>query len=81
MKRQFSKTNVVIANTMVFYVYTVTAILAYLGKEPLSDLALGIISIYGTFAMGGYYLLNGFRDVASIKMGSIIAESTKTEKG
>lgn len=61
-KRQFSKCHVVFADALVVFVYLVSAVLSWNGKEPISDVAIAIITAYGAFATGGYFALCGVRD-------------------
>jgi hypothetical protein len=54
----FSKIHVLFADFLVFYVYTMSAALSYLDKQPISDVAIAIITVYGAFSTGGYFAQN-----------------------
>lgn len=69
-KLQFSQLHVVFADALVFYVYTLSAFLAYMGKEPISDVAIAVITVYGAFATGGYFALSGVRDCSINKLSA-----------
>jgi len=73
-KIQFSKLHVLFANALVFYVYSVSAILSVLGKTPISDVAIAIITVYGAFATGGYFAVNAIRDTSLNKHGLRVTE-------
>jgi Kef-type K+ transport system membrane component KefB len=68
-KMQFSKLHVIFADFIVFYVYTLSAVLAYCGREPVSDIAISIVTVYGAFATGGYFAQNCIRDTSLNKHG------------
>jgi hypothetical protein len=57
-KLSFSKIHVIFADFIVFYVYTISAVLSALDKQPISDVAIAIITVYGAFSTGGYFAQN-----------------------
>ena len=77
-KIQFSKFHVVFADLLVLYVYTVSAVLTYYDKAPISDVAIAVISVYGAFATGGYFTLCGVRDCSLNKLNSVLAKGENT---
>lgn len=64
---QFSKLHVIFADFLVLFVYMVSAVLSFLDKQPISDVAIAIITVYGAFATGGYFTLCGVRDCSKNK--------------
>jgi len=61
-KMQFSKLHVIFADFIVFFVYCISAALSFSDKQPVSDVAIAIITVYGAFATGGYFVQNCVRD-------------------
>lgn len=80
-KRQFSKGHVVFADFLVFYVYTVSALLSLGDKQPISDIAIAIITAYGAFATGGYFALNAIRDCSINSVTKCEIEHKSKEDG
>lgn len=68
-KMQFSKLHVIFADFIVFFVYTISAFLSFWDKQPISDIAIAIITVYGAFATGGYFTQNCIRDCSANKHG------------
>lgn len=66
--------HVIFADALVFYVYTIDAILSFLDKVPISDVAIAIITVYGAFATGGYFALCGVRDCSKNKLDGKLKE-------
>lgn len=66
---EFSQKHVLFANFLVFYVVTLSAILAFLDKIPISDVTIQVIATYGGFATGGYFALCGWRHHSKNKHG------------
>lgn len=79
-KIQFSKLHVIFADFIVFFVYCVSAVLSFLEKQPISDVAIAIITVYGAFATGGYFALCGVRDCSLNKLEAIKYNSTEVEE-
>jgi len=61
-RRQFSKMHVVFANILVSAVWLSNITLIVRGFEPISELAVTIVTVYGAFATGGYFALCAVRD-------------------
>lgn len=79
-KRQFSKMHVVFADLIVLYVYTISAILSFLDKQPISDVAIAIITVYGAFATGGYFTLCAIRDTSLNKLKAVRCQNNLEEE-
>lgn len=79
-KLQFSQLHVVFADALVFYVYTLSAFLSYMGKEPISDVAIAVITVYGAFATGGYFALSGVRDCSINRLSAQVHGSGGEEE-
>ena len=73
-KIQFSKLHVVFADCLVAFVYATNFILAWHDKQPISDIAVAIITIFGAFATGGYFTLCAVRDTSLNKLEGIKAQ-------
>lgn len=58
---EFSQAHVVFADGLVLLVLLLNALLSWFNKQPLSDLSVAIVNMYGAFATGGYFALNGVR--------------------
>lgn len=71
VKTQFSKLHVIFADILVLYVYTINAILLWFGREPASDVAIAVITVYGAFATGGYFALCGVRDCSINRLEAV----------
>ena len=61
-KRQFSKMHVVFANFLVSFVWLSNIFLIINGFQPISELAITIVTVYGAFATGGCFTLCAIRD-------------------
>lgn len=68
-KRQFSKIHVIFADCLVAFVWISWVMLQLLDKTVPSDLAMSLVSIYGSFATGGYFAVNAIRDTSLNKHG------------
>ena len=68
---QFSKLHVIFADGIVLFVYVVSAVLAFMSKETISDVAIAVITVYGAFATGGYFVQNCVRDTSLNKLEAI----------
>jgi len=66
-KIQFSKK--VVAYSMLLVVFTIIGnfILAWFGKETLSEMTVAVISSFSAFITGGYFALSGVRDCSKNK--------------
>lgn len=66
-KIQFSKK--VVAYSMLLVVFTIIGnfILAWFGKETLSEMTIAVISSFSAFITGGYFALSGVRDCSKNK--------------
>ncbi len=73
-KLEFSQMHVVFADTLVFLVFIINALLAWFEKAQISDVAVAIVNIYGAFATGGYFALQGARHCSKNKHGVTLAE-------
>ena len=67
--RQFSQTAVIYSMGIILYAITGNFILAWFGKETLSDMVITVIGAFATFVTGGYFLLCGVRDCSKNKYG------------
>lgn len=70
-KIQFSKLHVIFADFIVFFVYIISASLSFFDKQPISDVAIAIITVYGAFATGGYFTLCAVRDCSLNKLEAV----------
>jgi len=61
-RRQFSKMHIVFANFLISFVWLSNVFLIIQGFEPISQLAVTIVTVYGAFATGGYFALCAIRD-------------------
>ena len=68
---QFSKLHVIFADGIVLFVYIVSATLSFMDKQPISDVAIAIITVYGAFATSGYFVQNIARDTSLNKLEAI----------
>ena len=68
---QFSKLHVIFADGIVLFVYVVSAALAFMSKETISDVAIAVITVYGAFATSGYFVQNIARDTSLNKLEAI----------
>jgi hypothetical protein len=71
-KRQFSKLHVVFANFFVSFVWLSNIVLRLKGFEPISELAITIVTVYGAFATGGYFTLCAIRDCSYNKREALL---------
>ncbi len=63
-KLQFSKSHVLYANFLVFYVFTANIVLSLLDKELLTDLSMAIAGALLVFTTGGYFTVQAIRDTS-----------------
>ena len=68
-KVQFSKKVVVYSMALVPFTILGNFILAWFGKQTLSDMAVAVISSFSAFITGGYFTLSGVRDCSKNKHG------------
>ena len=66
-KTQFSKKVVVYAMCLVPLTILGNFILAWCGKETLSEMTIAVISSFSAFITGGYFALSGVRDCSKNK--------------
>ena len=64
---QFSKKVVVYAMLLVPLTILGNFILAWFGKETLSEMTIAVISSFSAFITGGYFALSGVRDCSKNK--------------
>lgn len=64
---QFSKKVVVYAMLLVPLTILGNFILAWFGKETLSEMTIAVISSFSAFITGGYFALSGARDCSKNK--------------
>ena len=67
MVKQFSQVVVVYAMTLVAATILGNFILAWFGKETLSEMTIAVISTFSAFITGGYFALSGVRDCSKNK--------------
>ena len=76
-KIQFAKKICFISIIIVAITLVLDFILAYQEKEQISDVAIAVISTYGTFTTVGYFTLCGVRDTSLNKNGKTSIEEMK----
>lgn len=76
-KIQFAKKICFISVIIVAITLALDFILAYQEKEQISDVAIAVISTYGTFTTVGYFTLCGVRDTSLNKNGKTNLEEMK----
>ena len=64
---QFSKKVVIYAMLLVPLTILGNFILAWFGKETLSEMTIAVISSFSAFITGGYFALSGVRDCSKNK--------------
>ena len=74
-KVQFSKKICVMGFGLVVLAWLGNGILLWFGREPMSDVTVAIITMFGGFATGGYFGLSGYRDGSLNKLRAKICES------
>lgn len=68
-KMQFSKKVVVYAMALVPLTILGNFILAWCGRETLSEMTIAVITSFSAFITGGYFALSGARDCSKNKHG------------
>lgn len=66
-KIQFSKKVVVYSMTLVPLTILGNFILAWCGRETLSEMTIAVITSFSAFITGGYFALSGARDCSKNK--------------
>lgn len=66
-KMQFSKKVVVYSMTLIPLCILGNFVLAWCGRETLSDMAIAVIGSFSAFITGGYFTLSGVRDCSRNK--------------
>ena len=66
-KAQFSKKVVVYSMALVPLTILGNFLLAWYGKETLSEMTIAVISSFSAFITGGYFALSGVRDCSKNK--------------
>ena len=66
-KKQFSKKVVVYSMTLVPLTILGNFILAWYGKETLSEMTIAVVTSFSAFITGGYFTLSGVRDCSKNK--------------
>lgn len=66
-KTQFSKKVVVYSMCLVPLTILGNFILAWCGRETLSEMTIAVISSFSAFITGGYFVLSGVRDCSKNK--------------
>jgi hypothetical protein len=78
-KMQFSQKICVFGVILVTLAWAANFVLLWFGREPMSDVTIAIISMFGGFATGGYFALSGVRDCSLNKLKSRMYESGEDE--
>ena len=78
-KMQFSQQVCVFGLVLVTFAWIANFLLLWFGREPMSDVTMTIISVFGGFATGGYFMLSGVRDCSRNKYAKELREK-ETEK-
>ena len=66
-KMQFSKKVVIYSMLLVPLTIFGNFILAWFGRETLSDMTIAVITSFSAFITGGYFALSGVRDCSKNK--------------
>lgn len=69
VKIQFSKKVVVYSMGLVALTILGNFILAWCGRETLSEMTIAVITTFSAFITGGYFTLSGVRDCSKNKHG------------
>lgn len=64
---QFSKKVVVYSMLLVVFTIIGNFILAWFGRETLSEMTIAVITSFSAFITGGYFALSGVRDCSKNK--------------
>ena len=67
-KMQFSQKICVFGVIFVTLAWLANFVLLWFCREPMSDVTIAVISMFGGFATGGYFALSGVRDCSLNKM-------------
>jgi hypothetical protein len=65
--KQFSQFIVVYSMTIVAVTIQENFVLAWFGKETLTDMVVAVITAFSAFITGGYFALSGVRDCSKNK--------------
>lgn len=65
--KQFSQIVVVYAMSLVAFTILGNFILAWFGRETLSEMTIAVITSFSAFITGGYFALSGVRDCSKNK--------------
>lgn len=68
-KMQFSKKVVLYAMALVPFTILGNFLLAWYGKQTLSEMVIAVITSFSAFITGGYFALSGARDCSKNKHG------------
>jgi hypothetical protein len=71
-KMQFSQKVCVFGLVLVTAAWFANYWLIWNGHEPMSDVTIAIITMFGGFATGGYFALSGIRDCSKNKHGASV---------
>lgn len=66
-KVQFSKKVVVYSMLLVVFTIIGNFVLAWFGKETLSEMTIAVVTSFSAFITGGYFALSGARDCSKNK--------------
>lgn len=66
-KMQFSKKVVIYSMLLVVFTIIGNFILAWFGRETLSEMTIAVITSFSAFITGGYFALSGVRDCSKNK--------------
>ena len=78
-KMQFSQKICVFGVILVTAAWLANFALLWFGREPMSDVTIAIISMFGGFATGGYFALSGVRDCSLNKLRAKLNESENNQ--
>ena len=66
-KMQFSQKVCVFGLILVTFAWVANFLLLWFGREPMSEVTIALITMFGGFATGGYFALSGVRDCSKNK--------------
>ena len=67
-RMQFSQKVCVFGLFLITVMLAANFVLLWFGCEPMSDLAITVVTVFGGFATGGYFALSGARDCSLNKL-------------
>jgi len=67
-KMQFSQKVCVFGLFLITVTLAVNSTLLWFGREPMSDVSITVVTVFGGFATGGYFALSGVRDCSLNKL-------------